>query len=119
MHIIMKNLRESLLDDENDIIARTEKDIYYKKLQSMNQSAKSSYIDKDMYGRELAIGDVVFVPHAGKWSQNEILLIENIKKSKWGDNLIVHLSNKDSVYSYQCILIPKTKLKDFYEIIKR
>lgn len=111
-------MNESLLDNEKDIITSTEKNIYYKKFQAMNRLAQTSYIDKDMYGRELTIGDVVFVPNAGEWTENEILLIKNIEKSKWGDNLIVHLSNDDNAFSYQCILIPRTKLKDFYEIIK-
>lgn len=110
-------LTESLLDGEKDIITRTEKNIYYKKFQVMNQLAKNSYLDKDMYGRELAIGDVVFVPRASE-TVHEILLIENIEKSKWSDNLIVRLSNNDTVYSCHCILIPRTKLKEFYEIIK-
>lgn len=110
-------MNESLLDDEKDIINSTEKNIYYKKFQAMNRLAEIEYLDKDMYGRELAIGDVVFVPRSSM-TANEILLIENIKKSKWGDNLILCLSNKDEIYSYQCILIPRTKLKDFYEIIK-
>jgi hypothetical protein len=111
-------LAESLLDSGDDIIKRAEKNVYYKRFEAMNRLAEVEHVDKDMYGRELAIGDVVFVPRAGKWTVNEILLIESLETSKWGGNLIAHLSNKDAAYSYQCILIPKTKLKEFYEIIK-
>ena len=112
----MKNFRESLLDDPESLVKKSDNNIYIKKIRQI--ATKAGEIDDDGYdffGRKLNIGDCVL------WCDTDheymIEIISNIKKDR-NDIYWVTIGNKN-VPSWEVILIPSNKLKDFYELIKR
>ena len=112
----MKNLRESLLDDPETLVKKSDNNIYVKKIKQL--IANAGEIDDDGYdffGRKLSVGDCVLWCDANH--EYTIEIISNIKK-KIGDIYWVTIGNK-VVPSWEVILIPTNKLKDFYEIIKQ
>lgn len=114
--INMKNLRESLLDDPESLVKKSDNNIYIKKIKQIAVSANDlADFGNDFFGRELSVGDCVL------WcSADHEYVIEIISKIKKERNDIHWVTiGKQVVPSWEVILIPSNKLKDFYEIIKR
>lgn len=114
--INMKNLRESLLDDPESLVKKSDNNIYIKKIKQIAASANDlADFGNDFFGRELSVGDCVL------WcSADHEYVIEIISKIKKERNDIHWVTiGKQVVPSWEVILIPSNKLKDFYEIIKR
>lgn len=112
----MKSLRESLLDDPETLVKKSDNNIYIKKIKQL--IANAGEIDDDGYdffGRKLSIGDCVLRCNADH--EYTIEIISNIKKER-NDIYWVTIGNK-VVPSWEVILIPTNKLKDFYEMIKQ
>lgn len=114
--IKMKNLRESLLDDPETLVKKSDNNIYIKKIKQL--IAKAGEIDDfgyDFFGRKLSVGDCVL------WCNTDheymVEIVSNIKRER-NDIYWVTIGNK-TVPSWEVILIPSNKLKDFYELIKR
>lgn len=112
----MKNLRESLLDDPETLVKKSDNNIYIKKIKQIAANASEiADFGNDFFGRKLSVGDCVL------WCNTDheytIEIISNIKKNM-NDIYWVTLGKK-VVPSWEVILIPSNKLKDFYELIKR
>lgn len=112
----MKNLRESLLDDPESLVKKSDNNIYIKKIKQIAASANDlADFGNDFFGRELSVGDCVL------WCNTDheymIEIISNIKKER--NDIYWVTIGKQVVPSWEVILIPSNKLKDFYEIIKR
>lgn len=114
--INMKNLRESLSDDPESLVKKSDNNIYIKKIKQIAASANDlADFGNDFFGRELSVGDCVL------WcSADHEYVIEIISKIKKERNDIHWVTiGRQVVPSWEVILIPSNKLKDFYEIIKR
>lgn len=113
----MKNLNnmlvESLLDDQQQLLDRAEKSVYFKKLQDIFNNRKYPTGTKDLMGRDIHVGDFVFVIHS---SHPKVGLVSNIDTT-WS---MAQLEFADgyNVEARHTLVIPNNKLKDFYEIIK-
>ena len=114
--IKMKNLRESLLDDPETLVKKSDNNIYIKKIKQIAANASEiADFGNDFFGRKLNIGDCVLWCNADHEYMVEI--VSNIKKER-NDIHWVTIGSK-TVPSWEVILIPSNKLKDFYELIKR
>ena len=103
----MKNLRESLLDDPESLIKKSNNNIYIKKIKQI--AANASEIDdfgNDFFGRKLNIGDCALWCNADHEYMVEI--VSNIKKER-NDIYWVTIGDK-TVPSWEVILIPSNKL---------
>ena len=113
----MKNLNnilaESLLDDQQQLLDRAEKSVYFKKLQDIFNNRKHPMGTKDLMGRDVHVGDFVFVVHS---LHPKVGLVANIDTT-WS---MAQLEFADgySAEARHVLVIPTNKLKDFYEIIK-
>ena len=116
MKDLKKYIVESLLDDSESLVKKLDNNIYVKKIKQIIANAGEIYDDGyDFFGRKLNNGDCVL------WCNTDheymVEIISNIKKER-NDIYWVTIGNK-IVPSWEVILIPTNKLKDFYEIIKQ
>lgn len=110
----MKHLLESLLDDEDDLIKNTEKNIYVKKIfKYFTDYGLSDSKNCDYFGRPINIGDVMLYSPSGSFF--EIGIVKHIKESF----IIFEDKPDDHIYSPDCIIIPKECLQNFYKIITK
>lgn len=106
-------LAESLLDDQQQLLDRVEKNVYFKKLRDIFDNRKHPTGTKDCMGRDVHVGDFVFVIHS---LHPKVGLVTSIDTT-WS---IAQLEFADgyNVEARHVLVIPTNKLKDFYEIIK-
>lgn len=118
----MKNindiLNESLLDDEDKILKDAEKNVYIKKIRNIFDKANNDLSNiseaKDYFRRDINIGDLIlYVPGSLDFDAH---IVKEIIKNSAGDYYMV-LDNGDRKFCFECILIPKNRLKDFLNII--
>lgn len=114
----MKNLddilTESLLDDQQQLLDKVEKSVYFKKLRDIFDNRKHPMGIKDLMGRDVHVGDFVFVVHS---LHPKVGLVTSIDTT-WS---MARLEFADgyNVEARHTLVIPTNKLKDFYEIIKQ
>lgn len=110
----MKKLLESLLDDEDDLIKNTEKNIQVKKIfKYFIDYGLSDSENCDYFGRSINIGDIILYSPSGSFF--EIGIVKHIKKSF----IICEDDPHKRIYSPDCIIIPKECLQNFYKIIAK
>lgn len=108
-------LTESLLDDPESLVKKSDNNVYVKKIrQTIKNVSEIDNKGHDFFDRKLIIGDCVLWCNAGH--NYTIEFISNIQKDR-NDIYWITIGDK-KVPSWEVILIPTNKLKDFYEIIK-
>lgn len=118
----MKDLHESLLGDESDIIKDTDNNAYVKTMVNLFQKGsnlcrKDDYVDK--FGRELKVGDLVYCPEHDFVG---IGVITKITKPGfiYGIDFTVKTMHTDKHIlssNSSLILIPKKYYKEFVKVI--
>ena len=110
-------LTESLLDDPESLVKKSDNSVYIKKIkQLIYKSGNINDYDHcyDFFGHEINVGDRVL--YCNSDHEYIVEIVSNIKKSR-NDIYWLTIDSRE-VASWEVILIPSNKLKDFYEIIK-
>lgn len=83
-------------------------------------SSRSKKYPMDIFGREIKVGDICFAYISMEF--HFIQVKEIINDGGWFDLVPTvdykYIDGQGIIHPSCCILIPRTKLKDFYEIIK-
>lgn len=116
MEDLKEYIVESLLDDPGSLVKKLDNNLYLKKIkQLIDNVSNMDDFGYDFFGRKINVGDCVLYCNSDHEYIMEI--VSNIKKSS---NDIYWLTiNGQEVPSWEVILIPTNKLKNFYEIIKQ